>query len=201
MKIRIALQKINMFVKQRYVFAIVLIALVLALAGSITGLSSYVYQYGQSSSGLADCSTRLNETQLSYSECSDRSSSLSTSLQNAQLQLSSCLGQVTVNLTQCLNEKSNLMNNNKELSDSFANCKISFGMTNVTLFSTQIEFDELKKDYNSLVGSTANSICCMKNSALRNLGMNTTSFYYVANNTIVCTDQFDETLNTKPFSC
>src|SRR3990170_5993149 len=91
MKIRITLQKINSFVKQRYVFAIILIALVLALAGSITGLSTYVYQYSQTSGGLADCSSKLNETQISYGECKETSSSLSSSLQNAQLQLSDCL--------------------------------------------------------------------------------------------------------------
>jgi len=202
LKFRYALQRINSFVRQRYVFALILIVLVLALAGSITGLSTYVYQYSKSSEGLSECNEKLNTTQFSYAECKDKAASLSSALQTAQVELSNCLNQVTSNLTQCLNDKQKLLTDNKELSDFLADCRVSQANVNITLMTTQLQLDELKKDYNSLVENTANTICCMKNAALQSLNMNVTySYYYVSNNTIVCTDQYDASLGTKTFSC
>lgn len=198
LKFKIALQRINSFVGNKYVFALVLIVLAIALAGSITGLSTYVYQYSKSSEGLSECGEKLNTTQFSYAECKDKASSLSSSLQTAQVELSSCLNQITTNLTQCLNDRQNLLTENKGLSDFLANCKVSQANINITLMTTQIELDELKKDYNSLVENAAKSICCVRKAAFPDLNL---TYYYISNNTIVCTAQDDANLGTKTFSC
>lgn len=194
LKIKRILEKINPFIKYRYIFIIFLIILVLAVFGSISGYTAYFY----TSEGLSECGRELNTTQNLYEECRTKAASLSSDLQTAQTELSSCLETVSVDLTQCIKDKEKLLNENKELSDFLTNCRVSEATTNVTLMATQIELEQLTKDYNSLVENVAKDICCVRKAAFPSLNL---SYYYVSENSIVCTDQHNESLGTKPFSC
>jgi len=165
----------------------------LAVAGSITGYTAYFYTSGD----LSACGENLENTQNLYEECQSKATSLSSNLQTAQTELSSCLEIISTDLTQCIQDKEKLLNENKELSDFLTNCRVSEAIANVSLMATQLELEQLTKDYNSLVENVAKDICSIRMILFPNLNL---AYYYVSENTIVCTDQYDESLGTKEFS-
>lgn len=188
------LEKINPFIKYRYIFIIFLIILVLAVLGSITGYTAYFL----TSEGLSGCDRELNTTQSLYEECQNKATSLSSGLQTAQTELSSCLETISTDLTQCIQDKEKLLNENKELSDFLTNCRVSEATANVSLMATELELERLTEDYNSLVENVAKDICCVRKAVFPYLNL---TYYYVSENAIVCTAQYDESLETKEFSC
>lgn len=194
LKIKRVLERINPFIKYRYIFVFFLAILVLALFGSISGYTAYFFTSGD----LSACSGELNTTQNLYEDCQSEATSLSSNLRNAQTELSSCLETISTDLTQCVQDKDELLNENKELSDSLATSRISEADANVNLMATELELGQLTEDYNSLVENVAKDICCVRMLLLPNPNL---AYYYVFENTIVCTDQDDESLGTKEFSC
>lgn len=209
LKIRRTLEKINSFVRHRYLFAIVLIALILAFVGSLSGYTAYLYQYTEASEQLANCLESLNLTQSSYEECKNKTDSLSSALQSAQLELSSCLTQITVNLSQCLQDKQSLLSENKELIDFLADCRASLTSLNLTFITTkteltekinecQADLTEIVEDYQALVENSARDICCVRRILEPELNL---TYYYVLDNSIKCTSEYNETLGTKEFFC
>ena len=193
MKIRRMLQRINPFVKYKYV-VVFIIVLLLAVAGSLTGYSAYFLTSG----GLSSCSEELETTQGLYEGCVAKAESLTSGLQTAQTELSSCLSQVSTDLTQCIKEKQALMDENKGLSDFLATCRVSEAEANVSQMIINLQLLELTEAYNSLVGNVAKDICCMRKILFPELNF---KYYYIFNNTVVCTPDFDESLETKEFSC
>ncbi len=191
---KLFLEKFNNFLRNRYVFAIIFIALVLALFGISTGYTAYVFRYGETSDKLTSCEDNtlncleeLNTTKTSYEDCNERATAISESLQKSQLELSGCLNQIATNLSSCLQEKQSLLIDNQELADTASSCKLSFGSLNITL-------QRLQADYQSLLENVAKNICCKRkvdDPALR--------YYYVEDNKIICTANATE--GTKEFFC
>lgn len=209
LKIRRFLGRINSFVRHRYLFAIVLIALILAFVGSFSGYTAYLLQYTEASGQLTDCLEGLNLTQISYEECENKAESLSSALQDAQLELSSCLSQVSEDLSQCLKDKQSLLSENKELVDSISDCRASLTDLNITLITKEIELTdeinecqadltEVLENYQALVENSARDICCIRRILDPELNL---SYYYILDNSIECTSEYNEDLGTKEFSC
>jgi len=198
LKIRRFLGRINTFVRHRYLFAIVLIALILAFVGSFSGYTAYLLQYSEASGELSDCLEGLNLTQFSYEDCKNRAESLSSALQDAQLELSSCLTQVTEDLSQCLQDKESLLNENKDLIDSLSECKASLTDLTEETNECQADLTEIIENYQALLENSANDICCIREILDPELNL---KYYYVLDNAIKCTSEYNEDLGTKEFSC
>jgi len=198
LKIRRFLGRINTFVRHRYLFAIILIALVLAFVGSFSGYTAYLLQYNKASGQLTDCLEGLDSTQISYEECENRAESLSSSLQDTQLELSSCLTQVTEDLSQCLEDKQSLLNENKELIDSVSECKASLTSLIEERDECQADLTEIIENYQALLENSARDICCIRRILDPELNL---KYYYVLDNAIKCTSEYNEDLGTKEFSC
>lgn len=194
MRIKRMLERVNPFVKYRYIFIIFLIVLVLAVVGSITGYSAYLYTSGD----LSSCSGDLESSQSLYEECVGKAESLTSNLQTAQTELASCLSKVSTDLTQCIKDKDMLLNENKELSDFLATCRVSEATANVSQMEIKLQLEELTRAYNSLVENVAKDICCMRKAAFPELNL---AYYYVSDNAIACTSEYDESLGMKEFSC
>jgi len=194
MKIKRMLERVNPFVKYRYIFVIFLIVLVLAVVGSITGYTAYVYTSGD----LSSCSENLENTQSMHEKCLGKANSLTSNLQTAQTELSSCLSKVSIDLTQCIKDKENLLNENKEFSDFLATCRVSEAIANVSSMEIKLQLEELTQAYNSLVENVAKDVCCMRKAAFPELNL---KYYYVSDNAIACASEYDESLGMKEFSC
>lgn len=210
LKYRYALQRMNSYARNKYLYALILIVLILALAGSLTGFSTYIYQYSKSSGDLSSCNDQLNSTQFVYTQCTDELNvaqtnstqctkdlkNVNASLRLNQIQLSACMNVVATNLSGCLDQRQKLFDDNNKLSGLLSNCTLSLWNLNQTLNNTQKNLDQLKENYNAVVENAAKYLCCIQKITNPNL-----SYYYVVNNTILCTVKFDENLGTKAFSC
>jgi hypothetical protein len=181
-QIKLFLERLNTFLRHRYVFAIIFITLVLALLGTVSGYTAYIFRYGETSGKLTKCEDNtlncleeLNTTKTSYKDCNERATEISESLQKSQLELSGCLNQIATNLSSCLQEKQSMLIDNKELADAVSSCKLSSGSLNITL-------QKLQADYQALLENAAKNICCK-----RKVDDPSLRYYYVEDSKIVCT--------------
>lgn len=217
MGIRFELRKLRMklsdFSRSRYIWVLIALGFVLVVVGSAVScaintsrleemggikLSKCQENVTSYRSEVASCLDDLEATTKSYDMCQKNVTSLS-------MELSTCLIEVSSSLSECLEDKQALQNENKDLTNSLAGCKVSLANINTSLVILQNRLNECEENITNiiavhglLVKNAANDICCVRRAVYPALNL---TYYYVENNTILCTSEYNETLDTKEFSC
>lgn len=210
------------FVK-KYFSIILAIAALIALVSALSGYTTYILSQQLSSvseinktlcgknlanciSALSDCKRNItscvsekNAIEQLYNKCRYDFEQLSvfvTELQSSVEAYKRSNAELESKITDYktrIDAYNNLVN---ELQSNLTSAQTSIEELNSTISDLERRLEELQKEREAIVDNAAKSICCIQRVYNPEL-----KYYYLLNNSIVCTEEPDETLGTKEFTC